>query len=73
MEYDTKNGDKKINDFEKDIVASIYDNDENFYLIDKNRKVFLKKDDGTIIEITDNNRILQVLHLFKPGKTDIIR
>ena len=57
---------------ESNIVGSIYDNDGNYYLIDKNKRLFLKDLNGKITEITDKQKILDVLELFRPGKTDVI-
>ena len=77
MEYDEKTGNeikKDIeNDIEKDAIASVYDDNGNYYLVGKGRKIFIKNQDGSIVEITDKQQILDVLNLFKPGKTDVIR
>lgn len=74
MEFDIRTGREiKKNEFEKDIVASIYDSEGNYYLIGKNKKVFLKKDNEAIVEITDEKKISEILHLFKPGRTDVCR
>ena len=71
MEFDELTGDEIEEKQELDIVVSAYDNDGNYYMIDSNKKVFKKDEDDIITEITDKQKILQILELFKPGKTDV--
>ena len=61
----------EIKDNDHDIIASIYDKDGNYYLVKENKKVFLKDESGDITEITDQQRILDILKLFDPGRTDV--
>ena len=73
MRYDERTG-REINDneFEKDVVASIYDNNGDYYLIGKDKKIYLKRDEENIEEITDDRKKSEILELFKPGKTDVV-
>lgn len=61
-----------INEVEKNVIASIFDTDGKYYLIDKKRKIYLKTDDCKVVEITDEEKITEIFNMYRPGKTDVI-
>ena len=73
MEIDELTGEIIDNTDKLDIVASIYDKEGNHCLIGKNKKVYLKKEDGELIEINDHEQILKIFKLFRTVQVDVER
>ncbi len=69
--YDMNTGKTKEETKDEDIMASTYDNDGNYYVVKRDRKVY-KKDGDNYSEVTDQKKIIEILNHFIAETRDVI-
>ena len=70
-ELDKETG-RKISDTEnKQYIASVFDEDDIQYFIDKNWNIYVNNENNNKILLKDEAKISYIKSLFKPNKRDI--